>query len=50
MKRLLTVVAISLFYSVAGHAAGFEARAATPAPELILTAPTAGSPGSANPC
>ena len=34
MKRLLTVVAISLFYSVAGHAAGFEARARTPAPAL----------------
>ena len=34
MKRLLTVVAISLLCSAAGHAAGFEARAKTPAPAL----------------
>jgi thiol-disulfide isomerase/thioredoxin len=34
MKRLLTVVAISLFCSAAGQAAGFEARAKTPAPAL----------------
>lgn len=34
MKRLLTVVAISLFCGAAGHAAGFEARAQTPAPAL----------------
>jgi thiol-disulfide isomerase/thioredoxin len=34
MKRLLTVVAISLLCSAAGHAAGFEPRAKTPAPAL----------------
>ncbi len=34
MKRLLTVVAISLFCSAAAHAAGFEARVKTPAPAL----------------
>lgn len=34
MKQLLTVVAIGLFCSAAGHAAGFEARAKAPAPVL----------------
>jgi thiol-disulfide isomerase/thioredoxin len=34
MKRLLMAVAMSLLLVAVGHAAGFEARAATPAPEL----------------
>jgi len=34
MKRWLTVVAMSLVLVAGAHAAGFEARAATPAPEL----------------
>lgn len=34
MKRLLMTLAMGLFLSSGGHAAGFEARAARPAPEL----------------
>ncbi len=34
MKRLLMTLAMSLFLTAGGHAAKFEARAATPAPEL----------------
>ena len=34
MKRLLMTLAVGLFLSVGAHAAGFEARAAKPAPEL----------------
>lgn len=34
MKKLLLIVAMNLFLMAGGHAAGFEARAATPAPEL----------------
>lgn len=34
MKRLLMSLAMGMFLSSGGHAAGFEARAATPAPAL----------------
>jgi thiol-disulfide isomerase/thioredoxin len=34
MKRLLTALSLSLFLTASVHAAGFEARASTPAPEL----------------
>ena len=34
MKRLLVSLALGLFLTSGGHAARFEARAATPAPEL----------------
>lgn len=34
MKRLLTVLALGLLFNTGGHAAGFEARASTPAPAL----------------
>lgn len=34
MKRLLLIVAMNLFLTAGGHAAGFEARTAMPAPEL----------------
>jgi len=34
MKRCLATLAISLLFNAGGHAAGFEARASTPAPAL----------------
>jgi peroxiredoxin len=34
MKRFLMTMAMSLFLTAGGHAAGFEMRAVTPAPEL----------------
>jgi len=34
VKRIATVLAIGLFWVVAAKAAGFEARVASPAPEL----------------
>jgi peroxiredoxin len=34
MKKLLLIVAMNLFLTAGGHAAGFEVHAATPAPEL----------------
>ena len=34
MKRLLVTLAMSLFLTSGGHAAGFETRASTPAPEM----------------
>ncbi len=34
MKRLLAALAMGLFFNASGYAAGFEARASTPAPAL----------------